>query len=134
VSVREQWYTAVSPSVFRYSIFAVARKLPPRMPVAAGLGADNKEPEDAYVRAKIAQETLTKSFSVPCSIVSAPQFFESLQGIADFSTDGGTVRVPPVFVQPMAAEDVAGAMCRVRTGLTCEQDPRKTGSGKVSPV
>jgi uncharacterized protein YbjT (DUF2867 family) len=69
-----------------------------------------------YIRAKIAQETLIKSSSIPYSIVRATQFFESLTDIADFSTNGQTVRVPPVLVQPLAAEDVADAVCMVALG------------------
>ena len=47
-----------------------------------------------YFRAKIAQENLIKSSSIPYSIVRATQFFEFIKGIADFSTEGNTVRLP----------------------------------------
>jgi uncharacterized protein YbjT (DUF2867 family) len=69
-----------------------------------------------YFRAKIAQENLIKSSSIPYSIVRATQFFEFIKGIADFSTDGNTVRLPSALIQPMAAEDVASAVCRVALG------------------
>lgn len=72
--------------------------------------------ESGYFRAKIAQENLVKSSSIPYSIVRATQFFEFIKGIADFSTDGNTVRLPTALIQPMAAEDVAGAVCRVALG------------------
>jgi len=72
--------------------------------------------ESGYFRAKIAQEKLIKASSVPYSIVRATQFFEFIKGIADFSTDGNTVRLPPALIQPMAAEDVANAVCRVALG------------------
>jgi uncharacterized protein YbjT (DUF2867 family) len=72
--------------------------------------------ESGYFRAKIAQENLIKSSSVPYSIVRATQFFEFIKGIADFSTEGTTVRLPPVLIQPMAAQDVASAVCRVALG------------------
>jgi uncharacterized protein YbjT (DUF2867 family) len=72
--------------------------------------------ESGYFRAKMAQENLIKSSSIPYSIVRATQFFEFIKGIADFSTNGNTVRVPPVLIQPMAAEDVAGAVARVALG------------------
>jgi len=72
--------------------------------------------ENGYFRAKIAQEKLIKASSVPYSIVRATQFFEFIKGIADFSTDGNTVRLPPALIQPMAAEDVANAVCRVALG------------------
>jgi uncharacterized protein YbjT (DUF2867 family) len=69
--------------------------------------------DSGYFRAKIAQENLIKSSSISYSIVRATQFFEFLKGIADFSTDGNTVRLPSALIQPMAAEDVASAVCRV---------------------
>jgi uncharacterized protein YbjT (DUF2867 family) len=66
-----------------------------------------------YFRAKIAQETMIRSSAIPYSIVHATQFFEFLKGIADISSEGGKVRLPPVLFQPMAADDVASAMARV---------------------
>ena len=72
--------------------------------------------ESGYFRAKIAQEELIKSSSIPYSIVRATQFFEFIKGIADFATEENTVRLPPVLIQPMAAEDVAAAVCRVALG------------------
>jgi len=72
--------------------------------------------ESGYFRAKIAQETLIKSGSIPYSIVRATQFFEFIKGIADFSTDGNTVRLPSALIQPMAADDVATGVCRVAVG------------------
>ena len=72
--------------------------------------------ESGFFRAKMAQENLIKSSSVPYSIVRATQFFEFINAIADFSTEGNTVRLPPALIQPMAAEDVATAVCRVALG------------------
>ncbi len=72
--------------------------------------------ESGYFRAKIAQENLIKDSSIPYSIVRATQFFEFIKGIADLSTDGNTVRLPSDLIQPMAADDVARAVCRVALG------------------
>jgi uncharacterized protein YbjT (DUF2867 family) len=69
-----------------------------------------------YFRAKIAQEKLIGESSIPYSIVHATQFFEFIKSIADAATDGNTVRLAPVLIQPMAAEDVASAVGRVATG------------------
>ena len=66
--------------------------------------------ESGFFRAKIAQENLIKASSVPYTIVRATQFFEFVEKIADLSTEGNTVRLPPVLIQPMAADDVAGAL------------------------
>jgi len=72
--------------------------------------------ESGFFRAKIAQENLIKRSSIPYSIVRATQFFEFIKAIADFSTEGNTVRLPSSLIQPMAADDVARAVCRVALG------------------
>jgi uncharacterized protein YbjT (DUF2867 family) len=53
---------------------------------------------------------------IPYSIVHATQFFEFVGRIADEATDGTTVRLPPVLIQPMAADDVAKAIGRIAMG------------------
>src|ERR1700755_993928 len=63
--------------------------------------------DNGYFRAKAAQEKLIETSGVPYTIVRATQFMEFLGGIADSSTDGNTVRLPPVLFQPIAADDVA---------------------------
>jgi uncharacterized protein YbjT (DUF2867 family) len=66
-----------------------------------------------YFRAKMAQENLIKASEVPYTIVRATQFFEFIDGIAQFSTVGQTVHLPPALWQPMAADDVAGALAEI---------------------
>jgi uncharacterized protein YbjT (DUF2867 family) len=73
--------------------------------------------ESGYMRAKFAQEKLIKDNSIPYSIVHATQFFESIQKLAGLATDGATVRVPPVLVQPIAGDDVASMLCNVSVGV-----------------
>jgi Predicted nucleoside-diphosphate-sugar epimerases len=60
-----------------------------------------------YFRAKMAQEKLIKASPIPYTIVRATQFFEFVGGIAQSATEGQTVRLPPVLMQPIAADDVA---------------------------
>jgi uncharacterized protein YbjT (DUF2867 family) len=72
--------------------------------------------ESGYFRAKIAQEKLIQGSSIPYSIVHATQFFEFVKGIADAATDGDTVRLAPVLIQPMAADDVAAAVGDITVG------------------
>jgi len=72
--------------------------------------------ESGYFRAKIAQENLIKGSSIPYSIIRATQFFEFVKSIADLSTAGNKVRLPPVFIQPMAADDVSSAVGRIAMG------------------
>jgi uncharacterized protein YbjT (DUF2867 family) len=66
-----------------------------------------------YFRAKLAQENLIKASPIPYTIVRATQFFEFVGGIADFSTEGQTVRLPPALMQPIVSDDVAAALAEI---------------------
>lgn len=68
-----------------------------------------------YFRAKMAQEKLIKASAIPYTIVRATQFFEFVGGIAQFATEGKTVRLPPVLMRPIASDDVAAALADVAT-------------------
>lgn len=116
--------------------------------VAMSIVGSDRAPDSGYLRAKIAQEELISSSSIPYSIVRSTQFFEFLKRIADDATEGTTVRIAPVLFQPIAADDVAKAVARVavsapvngiveiagpqrfrfdefiRLGLAARQDPR----------
>jgi uncharacterized protein YbjT (DUF2867 family) len=84
--------------------------------VALSVVGTERIPDSPYLRAKNAQETLIKDAGIPYSIVHATQFFEFVNRIADEATDGTTIRLPPVLIQPMAADDVATAIGRVALG------------------
>src|SRR5256886_10941755 len=71
--------------------------------------------ESGFFRAKLAQENLIKASKNSYSIVRATQFFEFVKQIVDYSTEGNIVRMPPAFIQPMAADDVASAVARIAT-------------------
>src|SRR3712207_8980640 len=60
--------------------------------------------------------TGVQTCALPILIVHATQFFEFIKRIADDATDGNTVRLAPVLIQPMAAEDVASAVGRIPVG------------------
>jgi uncharacterized protein YbjT (DUF2867 family) len=79
------------------------------------VGAD-RLPGSGYLRAKVAQEKLIEDASIPYSIVRATQFFEFVERIAAEATEGDTVRLPSALIQPMAADDVAGAVGRTAVG------------------
>jgi uncharacterized protein YbjT (DUF2867 family) len=81
--------------------------------VALSVVGTERLAESGYMRAKIAQEKLIENSSIPYTIVHATQFFEFAGRMADEASDGDTVRVPPVLIQPMAADDVAAAVCEV---------------------
>lgn len=84
--------------------------------VALSIVGTERMLESGYFRAKFAQDNLIKASSIPYSIVRATQFYEFFAGIADFSTEGDKVHLPPVLFQPMAADDVAGAVGSVAAG------------------
>jgi uncharacterized protein YbjT (DUF2867 family) len=81
--------------------------------VALSVVGTERLAESGYMRAKIAQEKLIKNSPIPYTIVHATQFFEFAARMADEASEGDTVRVPPVLIQPMAADDVAAAVCNV---------------------
>jgi uncharacterized protein YbjT (DUF2867 family) len=81
--------------------------------VALSVVGSDRMDESGYMRAKIAQEKLIEDSLIPYSIVRATQFFEFVKSIADGATDGDTVRLADVLIQPMAADDVAAAVCDV---------------------
>ena len=84
--------------------------------VALSVVGTDRLQESGYFRAKLAQEEAIKAGSTPYTIVRATQFFEFLGRIADSSSDGETVRVPPVLIQPEAADDVAAALAVAAVG------------------
>ena len=84
--------------------------------VALSIVGTDRLTDSTYYSAKLAQEKLIANASIPYSIVRATQFFEFIRPIADAATTGDTVRVPPVLVQPMAADDVASAIATVSVG------------------
>ena len=83
--------------------------------VALSVVGTDRLSESGYFRAKIAQEKLIKGSSIPYSIVHATQFFEFVKSIAAAATEGNRVRLAPVLIQPMAADDVASAVGRFAT-------------------
>jgi uncharacterized protein YbjT (DUF2867 family) len=84
--------------------------------VALSVVGTDRLSESGYFRAKIAQEKLIRESGRAYSIVHAPQFLEFVKAIADFSTVGDKVHLPPVLIQPMASDDVAAAVGRVAVG------------------
>ena len=66
-----------------------------------------------YMRAKVAQEKAIKASGIPYTIVRATQFFEFIGGLADAATDGKTVHLSNVLMQPIAADDIASAVAKI---------------------
>jgi uncharacterized protein YbjT (DUF2867 family) len=102
------FFTTSTRNLLRYASAAGVRHY-----VALSVVGTERIPDSPYLRAKNAQESLITSGGIPYSIVHATQFFEFMKRIADEATDGTTVRLPPVLIQPMAADDVATAVARI---------------------
>jgi uncharacterized protein YbjT (DUF2867 family) len=103
-----EFFTTSTRNLLDYAAAAGVRHY-----VALSVVGTERLPDSPYLRAKNAQETLIKGAGIPYSIVQATQFFEFVKRIADEATDGTTVRLPPVLIQPMAADDVARAIARI---------------------
>jgi uncharacterized protein YbjT (DUF2867 family) len=84
--------------------------------VALSIVGTDRLPDSGYLRAKVAQERLIQNGPIPYSIVRSTQFFEFVLRIADEATDGGTVRLPHVLFQPIAAGDAASTVCETSRG------------------
>ncbi|MFI1469174.1 SDR family oxidoreductase [Streptomyces wuyuanensis] len=84
--------------------------------VALSVVGTERLQQSGYFRAKQAQEELIKASGIPYSIVHATQFFEFMNGITDAATDGDTVRLAPVGIQPVHSDDVAAQVGRTAVG------------------
>jgi uncharacterized protein YbjT (DUF2867 family) len=102
-----EFFTTSTRNLLKYAAAAGVKHF-----VALSVVGTERISDSPYLRAKSAQETLIKGGGIPHSIVHATQFFEFITRIADEATDGTTVRLPPVLIQPIAADDVAKRVAR----------------------
>jgi uncharacterized protein YbjT (DUF2867 family) len=72
--------------------------------------------DTGYFRGKQRQEELVRESGLPFSIVRSTQFVEFVGTIADAATRDGVVRLPPIFLQPIAVDEAARAVCGVALG------------------
>ncbi len=111
--------------------------------VALSIVGTERLTQSGYFRARIKQEQLIKASPIPYSIVHATQLFEGINAIADAATSCDTVRVAPVLIQPIAADDVArgvpgvGRGAAQRSGGGCRAlvvPPRRSGTTRPEPT
>ncbi|MBV8814959.1 MAG: SDR family oxidoreductase [Verrucomicrobia bacterium] len=95
------------------NLFAAEAAAGVRHHVALSVVGTDRLLASGYFRAKMAQENLIKASGIPYTIVRATQFFEFMGGIAQFSTVGQTVHLPPALAQPMAADDIASILAEI---------------------
>lgn len=84
--------------------------------VALSVVGTDRLQQAGYFRAKQMQEDMIKGSGVPYSIVHATQFFEFAKTLADSATEGDTVSVAPIRIQPIFSGDVAAAVGRTAVG------------------
>jgi uncharacterized protein YbjT (DUF2867 family) len=106
-----EFFTKSTSNLLSYEELACVRHH-----VALSIVGIDRSPGIGYFRAKIAQEKLIKESPIPYSIIRATQFSEFVYAIADSQTVGNVVHVPSALIQPIAADDVAGAVARVAMG------------------
>jgi uncharacterized protein YbjT (DUF2867 family) len=97
--------------------------------LAQNRASDGEKTIRGYFRAKLLQQKLVAESSIPFSIVHATQFFEFFKSIADSAGDGTSVRVAPVLIQPIAAEDVAATVPSRRIHSARTQRPQGSAHG-----
>jgi len=85
-----------------------------RLAALSVVGADTLAA--GYYRAKRGQEQQVAAAGLPYTIVRSTPFFEFVYKIVDAGGEGGFVRIPPVHMQPIAADDVAAALARIALG------------------
>ncbi|MCL4245307.1 MAG: SDR family oxidoreductase [Candidatus Dadabacteria bacterium] len=98
------------------NIFAAEAAAGVRYHVALSVVGTERLLESGYFRAKMAQENIVEASGVPYTIVRATQFFEFMGRIADSATEGQTVKLPPVLMQPIVSDDVANAVVDAALG------------------
>jgi uncharacterized protein YbjT (DUF2867 family) len=84
--------------------------------VAMSIVGTDRLPDSGYLRAKVAQEELIQSSSIPYTIVRSTQFYEFVDSITSAAAEGDAIRVPAADIQPIAAADAAGVVARVAVG------------------
>jgi uncharacterized protein YbjT (DUF2867 family) len=79
------------------------------------IGADRLDSN--YFRGKVAQEQLVAQSPVPHSMLRTTVFYENIPKLVDHAATTHMVRLPPVRVRPVAADDVAATLCRLARGV-----------------
>lgn len=74
--------------------------------VLSAVGTD-RLPDCGYFRAKMMQEVIVRSATVPYTIVRSTPFFEYINGIVEADAEGDSLHISPALIQPIAGDDVA---------------------------
>ena len=83
--------------------------------LAVSIVGCDRLPDSGYLRAKVAQEEVITSGTIPYTILRATQFFEFLGQIVEAGAEGDSVRLPTGLMQLVAADDVAATVAELAT-------------------
>lgn len=67
-------------------------------------------PSNGFLRGKFEQEELVRESGIPYSILRSTQLFESTSRMVQAGTVGDEIHVPPVPIQPVAADEVIAVL------------------------
>jgi len=73
--------------------------------------------DSSYFRGKVAQERLVAESPVPHSMLRTTLFYENIPKLVDHVATTHLVRLPPVRVRPVSADDVTATLCRIARGV-----------------
>lgn len=88
-------------------------------------------PENVYYRAKVAQENIVKSGSIPFTILHATQFFEFAGSFLYTSSESQSILLPPALMQPIAADDVVATLADLVTSEPMNAATEVAGPEKI---
>jgi uncharacterized protein YbjT (DUF2867 family) len=90
------------------------------------VGVDRVE-GNAHYAGKRRQEALVEAGEVPWTIQRATQFFDFPAMVADWTMEGGVATLPPLLIQPVAADDVATGLATLAVQSSIELAPDFAG-------
>ncbi|MFD9882859.1 SDR family oxidoreductase [Streptomyces alboflavus] len=111
-------FDEASPAFFRTTmenLLAAGERAGVTHQVILSIVGVDQVPQLDYYRAKTLQEELLRGGPTPYSIVRATQFYEFMDAVMSWTSDGETVRLPATPVQPIASADVVAALADVAT-------------------
>lgn len=98
------------------NLLAAGERAGVRHQVVLSIVGVDQVPQLDYYRAKTLQENLLRQGPTPYSILRATQFFEFVDAVLSWTSDGDTVRLPSTPLQPIAAAEVVDALVEVSIG------------------
>ena len=94
------------------------------------LGADRVA--SGYFRAKLAQERRVEESGVPYTILRVTSLFEYIAAVTVRAMPGPALRLPPVPIQPVAADDVTAAVAHLSLGTPVDGSIEMAGPEQFS--